>query len=197
LRLTCKEDAAASEDETRFVRYDGKSAPFVLQAPPAAHKDRVESMSVFYVDVSAKIENWTADSVVALTNGSARVLVVPAKVKQEARAWLRRRYPNRNGTYHALILLAVLISLIIEPDLDSAEYIVIDEDYSGAAIHAKLKTELAPLLRQRRPDFSSGRIQFQRVKGTKADRLAREVFLMRSRRKYRHVTFEEIWKTLQ
>ena len=42
-------------------------------------------MSVFYVDVSAKIENWTADSVIALTNGSVRVLVVPAKVKQEAR----------------------------------------------------------------------------------------------------------------
>lgn len=154
-------------------------------------------MSVFYVDVSAKIENWTADSVVALTNGSVRVLVVPAKVKQDVRAWLRKRYPHRRGTYHALVLLAVLISLIAEPDLDRIECIVIDEDYSGAEVHAKLKSELVPLLRQRRPDFGGGRIHFQQVKGTKADRLAREVYQLRSRRKYRHATFEEILGALQ
>lgn len=154
-------------------------------------------MSVFYVDVSAKIENWTADSVVALTNGSTRVLVASASVKQDARSWLRKRYPNRKGTYHALMLLAVFISLIIEPDLDRAEYIVIDEDYSGAEMHSKLKSELVPLLRQTRPDFGGGRIHFQQVKGTKADRLAREVFQLRSRRKYRHIQLEEIWRALQ
>ena len=154
-------------------------------------------MGIFYVDVSAKIENWTADSVIALTNGSARVLVVPAKVKQEVRAWLRTRYPNRRGTYHALILLAVLISLIVEPGLEGIEYIVIDEDYSGPEVHAKLKNELVPLLRQKWSDITGGKIHFQRVKGTKADRLAREVYQLRSRRKYRHVTLEEIKRALQ
>ena len=154
-------------------------------------------MSVFYVDVSAKIENWTADSVIALTNGSVRVLVVTAKVKQEARAWLRTRYPNRRGTYHALVLLALLIRLIVEPELDRIEYIVIDEDYSGPKVHAKLRNELVPLSRQRRPDFTSGRTYFQQVKGTKADKLAREVYQLRTRRKYRHLTLEEIRRVLQ
>lgn len=154
-------------------------------------------MGVFYVDVSAKIENWTADSVVALTNGSIRVLVVPARVKQAVRAWLRRRYPNRRGTYHALMLMAILVCLIVEPDLENAEYIVIDEDYSGAEIHAKLKNELVPLLRRKQLAFNGGRIRFQQVKGTKADKVAREVYQLRTRRKYRHLTFEEICQVLQ
>lgn len=95
------------------------------------------------------------------------------------------------------MLLALLIRLIIEPELDRIEYIVIDEDYSGPQVHAKLRNDLVPLLRQRRPDFTSGRIYFQQVKGTKADKLAREVYQLRTRRKYRHLTLEEIWRVLQ
>jgi len=52
------------------------------------------------------------------------------------------------------VLLALLIRLIIEPELDRIEYIVIDEDYSGPQVHAKLRNDLVPLLRQRRPDFT-------------------------------------------
>ncbi|MBK8045689.1 MAG: hypothetical protein IPK16_00285 [Anaerolineales bacterium] len=100
-------------------------------------------MSVVYVDVSAKLENWSADSVIAMTNGSARVLVVTAPVKQAVRQWLRRRYPHRKGTYHALVLMAAPIRVIVADDLAQIEYIVIDRDYPGDGIQAKLKKRIS------------------------------------------------------
>lgn len=154
-------------------------------------------MSVVYIDVSAKIENWTADSVLAVTNNLVRVFVIPAKVKQEARAWLRDRFPDRRGSYHALILLAILVRLIVDSDLSEIEFIVIDEDYPGDGAQAKIKNELVPLLRHERPDFNGKRILFQRVKGTKADRVAREIYQLRNRRRYRHITIEDIRAVIQ
>jgi hypothetical protein len=74
---------------------------------------------------------------------------------------------------------------------------VIDEDYPGGGAQAKIKNELDPLLRRARPDFDGRRILFQQVKGTKADRLAREIYQLRSRRRYRHLTFEDIRAVLQ
>ena len=150
-----------------------------------------------YIDVSAKLENWTADSVIAMTDGKARVPVVSAAVKRSARAWLRERYPNRRGSYHAYLLLSILIYIVSGPDLEHTEIIVVDADYPGAGSEAKIKNELVPLMKRRQRSFSGRYVRFQQLKGTKADHLARQVFKAKDRQSYRHVTFEEIRRALE
>jgi hypothetical protein len=150
-----------------------------------------------YIDISAKLENWTADSVIAMTNGGEIALVVSAKVKQEARGWLRGRFSRRKGAYHAYILLAILIAIITAPELDNIEVIVIDKDYTGESAQGKVKNEVVPLLKRRQPTFSGKRILFQQVKGTRADRLAREVYRLNNREDRRHITVEEIRAVLE
>lgn len=98
---------------------------------------------------------------IALTNGGEAALVVPARVKQEARAWLCSRFPGRRGSYHAYVLLAALICLIAEPELEHLEFIVIDTDYSGGDVERKIKNELVPLLRRRQGGFTGKQILFQ------------------------------------
>lgn len=149
-----------------------------------------------YIDLSAKLENWRDDSVIAMTDGGETVMIVSAKVKRKARDWLRIRYPRRRGTFHAYILLAILIYLIAEPEIHTIDRIVIDEDYPGQGPANKIKNELIPLLRQRRPNFAGQRVSFQQVKGSRADRLAREVYKQR-RRIGRQITLVEIQQVLK
>lgn len=145
-----------------------------------------------YIDVSAKVENWTADSVIALTNGGDVALVVPASVKQEARAWLRNRFPGRKGSYHAYVLLAILIYLITCSEIERIEFVVIDQDYTGEGVEGKIKNELVPLLKRRQEGFTGRQVLFQELRGTRADRLAREVYKAPSRKGRRHISFTEI-----
>jgi hypothetical protein len=146
--------------------------------------------STVFIDISAKLENWTADSVVAMTNGGEIALVVLTGVKQQTRAWLRSRFPERKGSYHAYVLFAILIYIITASE--HIEAVVIDRDYSGVGTEGKIKNELVPLLKRRQPAFTGKNILFQSVKGTKADRLAREIYRQKSRKDQRHVTFAEI-----
>ncbi len=150
-----------------------------------------------YIDISAQLENWTADSVVAMTDGVALVLVVPSAVKQAVRAWLRERFPSRRGSYHAYVLLVILIYLILQSEVEHVESIVIDADYMGEGSQGKIENELAPLLRRNRPHLSGKQIHFQKIKGTRADKLAREVYLEKNRQRWRHLVFAETRSVLE
>jgi hypothetical protein len=153
--------------------------------------------TTFFIDVSAKLENWTADSVIAMTNSDAVAYIISARIKQEARAWLRERFPRRKGAYHAYVLLSILIAIVTAPVLERIEHIVIDRDYSGQGTEGKIKNELIPLLQRRRTTFSGRQILFQAIKGTKADRLARQVYQKTDRDDWRHITLAEIKEVLE
>jgi len=128
---------------------------------------------VAYVDLSAKVEQWTLDSAIAVSNGTARALLVPARIKQEARRFLNERHGTKSTQYR---VLAVLVYLAVRDDLPNIRQLVIDLDYSGQAVEATIKNLLLTLLRQSMPDVSAGYIRVENVKGSKADHLARQVY---------------------
>ena len=149
-------------------------------------------MRTVYIDLSAKLEQWAADSVVAMTDGGETVLIIPASVKRAARAWLKEqdRHPRKDAVY-VYRLLAGLVALIAGPEIETIDAIVIDDDYPGETPAAAIKNELVPLLKRQRQNFMGRQVVFQRVKGLRADRLARRVFLSKQR-EGRAVTLQEI-----
>jgi len=128
---------------------------------------------IVYVDLSAKIEQWPNDSAVAVSNDASRAILAPSKVKQQARRWLSARYGGKSTQYR---VLAVLIYLAVKDDLANIQQIVIDQDYSGHQVEATIKNLLLHLLRRDRPNVKAGFIRFENVKGSRADRLARQVY---------------------
>lgn len=149
-------------------------------------------MRTVYIDLSAKLEQWTADTVIAMADGGETVLIVPATVKRAARAWLKEQdRHSRQEAVYLYRLLAVLVSLIVWPELDTIDGIVIDDDYPGPGPAAAIKNELVPLLKRQRQSFMGRQVFFQRVKGLRADRLARRVFLSKQR-EGRVITLQEI-----
>ena len=110
---------------------------------------------VVYIDMSAKLEQWSVDSVIAMTDGGETVLIVPARVKRQARDWLKAAdKKERAEAIYIYRFLAILVYMIAGPELEGIESIVIDRDYPGIEPATKIKNELVPLLRQRRPDFT-------------------------------------------
>lgn len=154
-------------------------------------------MRTVYIDLSAKLEQWTADTVIAMANGGETVLILPASVKRRARAWLKEQdvHPRQEAVY-LYRLLAILVAMIAGPEIDTIDRIVIDDDYPGAGPAAAIKNELIPLLKQQRQTFIGRQVLFQRVKGSRADRLARRVF--RSKKREGQVItlkdIQEVWK---
>ena len=128
---------------------------------------------VLYVDLSAKVEHWTKDSAVAVSNDHCRVYLVTGKAKQKARALIKSLYGIKSDRYR---LLAVLVYLAVRDDLQHLTYIVIDQDYAGGQAEATIKNLLLTLLRRHRPDITAGHIRFAEVRGSKADRLAKQVY---------------------
>jgi hypothetical protein len=66
---------------------------------------------IVYIDLSAKVEQWTRHSAVAVSNDTSWVLLVPSKVKQQARRMLSARHGTKNLQYR---LLAVVVYLAKE-----------------------------------------------------------------------------------
>ena len=154
-------------------------------------------MRTVNIDLSAKLEQWTADTVIAMANGGEAVLILPASVKRRARAWLKEQdvHPRQEAVY-LYRLLAILVAMIAGPEIDTIDRIVIDDDYPGAGPAAAIKNELIPLLKRKRQTFSGKQVLFQRVKRTRADRLARRVYQSK-KREGRVITLEdiqEVWK---
>jgi hypothetical protein len=80
--------------------------------------------------------------------------------------------------------------------LTEIDQIVIDQDYTGQQPEATIKNLLLPLLRRHRSDITAGYIQFRQVKGSRADRVAKQVF-DGERKPERIVAWLEIEKLLE
>jgi hypothetical protein len=114
-------------------------------------------------------------------------------VKQKARLLIRKLYGPKSVRYR---LLAVLVYLVIRESLGTIELIVIDKDYDGPLAEATIKNLLLALIRQDKPDATSGMIIFDNVKGSRADRLAKRVYDRKEAAEH-VVSYEEVRRLLQ
>ncbi len=128
------------------------------------------------VDLSAKTEQWTKDSAVAFSDGIQGSMLVRSRVKQQARRWLERRYPNRRSTYYTFLMFALMVYLLIEPHLDEIEHVVIDQDYPGKENEGLIKDFLLNFLHNAGYKIRGRYISFREVRGSQADVLAREIY---------------------
>ena len=128
---------------------------------------------VLYVDLSAKVEQWTKDSAVAISNDHCRVYLVPKKVKQKASALINSLYGGKSDQYR---LLAVLVYLAVKPDLQHLDYVVIDKDYAGVQAEATIKDLLLALIRRDNAEVTATYIRFAEVRNSRTDKLAKQVY---------------------
>lgn len=126
-----------------------------------------------YVDLSAKAEQWARASAVAMSNDGCRVYLVSGKVKQQARRLIRERHGGKSDQYR---LLAALVFLVIRDDLPNISQVVIDQDYAGQQAEATIKNLLLRLIRKVKPDATAGLVRFAEVRGSRADKLAKQVY---------------------
>ena len=143
---------------------------------------------IVYVDLSAKLEQWSCNSAIALSDGFSRVILAPSQVKQQARDLLIAQHGRKSVRYR---LLAALIYLLVRDDLNSIRQIVIDQDYAGHQSEATIKNLLLHHLRRQTPDLDAGFVRFEEVRGSNADQLARRVYLRRQKAD-RVIRFEEL-----
>ena len=129
---------------------------------------------VGHIDLSAKLEQWTKDSAVALSNSSCIVLFVSKEIKQRARDILIDRYDRRTVRYR---LFAILVFLVIQDELSHLDHICIDRDYEGDTAEATIKNLVLHLLRQNGNERAASFIRFANVKGSSADKTARRAYL--------------------
>ena len=147
-----------------------------------------------YIDLSAKLEQWTQASAIAMANDEiCRVHLVPSKVKQQSRQRIRELYGSATVQYR---LIAVLTHIVIQDLLPILDYIVIDKDYAGEKAEGTIKNILLDLIRLDRPTATAGMIRFQNVKGSRADRTAKEVY-DKKRQPDRVLKYREIARYLQ
>ncbi|HHY55122.1 MAG TPA: hypothetical protein GYA08_06765 [Chloroflexi bacterium] len=127
-----------------------------------------------YVDVSAKLEQWSKASAVAVSNGATIVCFVPARVKQRLRQALLNRYDAKTVKYRAF---AILVYAAIKDELLQIKQVVLDQDYTGNEAEVTVRNVLLSLLRKQNPNIPASFVRFQRVRGSNADRLARDVYM--------------------
>jgi hypothetical protein len=126
-----------------------------------------------YIDISAKIEDWTKPSFIAMANGHSRALLVRPDVKVAALNMLQIQ--GRDKPQFAL--MAILTYIAIKTDLQHIRGIVLDRDYSGDVAKRTITRRLVELIRRDIPRFKASNIKIDNIEGSKADRLAREVFI--------------------
>jgi hypothetical protein len=73
-------------------------------------------------------------------------------------------------------VLAALVFLVVREDLPQLGEIVIDRDYAGAQAEATIRNLLLQQIRKVRPDATARLIRFAEVRGSRADKLAKQVF---------------------
>lgn len=127
-----------------------------------------------YIDLSAKLEQWSKASAIAMANdGQQRVYLVSSKVKQQARRRIKELYGSTAVQYR---LLSVLVYLLAYESLATIDFIIIDKDYAGEKAEGTIKNILLDLFHKDNPNVTAGMIQFGNVKGSHADRLAKQVY---------------------
>lgn len=156
-------------------------------------RSRKKARHIVYIDLSAKAEQTTLDSAIAVSDGISWVYLVPADAKAMLHEWCKRGRTRHNAKYRAL---AVLIYVTVRERLPEIDAIVIDQDYTGTQPQAQIKNFLLNFLRQHRDDLDSNFIQFGQIKGSQADRLAKRVF-DRKEDPHRTLSWEDIVKWLE
>jgi hypothetical protein len=147
-----------------------------------------------YVDLSAKVEQWTRDSAVAAANDDlSRILFISSRIKQQARQLSKTTYGPTAVTYR---LMVVLIYLAVRESLAMVDYVVIDKDYAGEKIEGTIKNLLLDLIRLDKPSATAGMIRFENVKGSRADRLAKQAYDGKVRPDH-SLKYEEVAKLLR
>jgi len=125
-----------------------------------------------YVDISAKLEAWEKDSVIAVANGYTRTLRITSEIKTKVVARLQTSQPVQ----FYLMALCTYIAIAIKPDLPKVRRIVLDRDYSGEVAQRLIIRYLIELIRRDAPHFKAAHIRIDNVAGSTADRLARAVY---------------------
>ena len=95
------------------------------------------------VDQSVKIEDTAGDTVLAFSNDVRSAIVIPAAVKREALAYLRKRGKSRKAA--VLMVFAAGLFLLLRDVAESIDLAVIDREYTG--YDALIKNRLLQLLR--------------------------------------------------
>jgi hypothetical protein len=122
------------------------------------------------IGISAKIENWDKPSVIVVSNGYSRALIIPAEVIQAALKLLGNLEPPQ------YTLMALLAYLVIVPDVERFSSVTLDQDYSGQVVERIIRRSLLELLRRHRPNLKASAVRMQNVAGNRADRLARDIY---------------------
>lgn len=123
-----------------------------------------------YVDISAKLETWEKDSVIAVANGHTRTLRISSAVKLQMAERLHASQPVQ------FYLMALCTYIAVKPDLPKVRRIVLDRDYSGEIAQRLITRYLIELIRRDAPAFKAAHIRIDNVAGSTADRLARAVY---------------------
>jgi hypothetical protein len=128
---------------------------------------------VVYIDVSAKVEQWNQDSAVAVSDGRSWTVLFPSTLKRVVRQYFVERHGSKNLQFR---MLAFLVYVAVREHLGGVEQIVIDQDYIGRNVEVAITNFLLAWLRIEQPEIRASFIRFERVRGSKADKLARAVF---------------------
>lgn len=73
-------------------------------------------------------------------------------------------------------LMAVFAYLAVRPDIERLSSITLDLDYSGQVATRIIVRQLLELLRRQRPKLKASAVRMKNIEGSRADRLAREVY---------------------
>lgn len=143
------------------------------------------------VDLSAKVEQWSKNTAVTFSDGIKGSILISKRVKKATRDWLKIRYSNRSKAFYRYNLLAAFVYLLLKPNLSKIEHIVIDKDYPGLASENQIKGRLLQFFHRENLYLRGDFISFREIKGSKADVLARSVFVGKKKAD-REVSFGEI-----
>ena len=127
--------------------------------------------SVVSIDISAKLEQWERGSAVAASNDFSRTLWISPEVKQRAKLMISGHEPPQYA------LMSVLAFMAVQPDLHRVHRIVLDQDYSGTTATRAIIRRLVELIRLDCPHFKAAHIRIAQIAGSRADRLARQVYV--------------------
>jgi hypothetical protein len=111
------------------------------------------------VDQSVKIENTSADTVLALSNDVSHAILVPAAVKRRCLHILRER--DWRGTVIVVKVFSAALFLLLERHLSRIEQVVIDAEYPGH--EGQIKGMLTNWMRKKQPGFSPANLVFGHV----------------------------------
>lgn len=121
-------------------------------------------------NISAKIQAWDKDSIVAIANDHQMALCAPAAVKQKAVATLKTKELVQ------FALLAIVAYLAVRPKLAEIRRITIVLDYSGAVAHRMIVRRLVELIRRDLPEFRASWMRIDNVASHRGDLPPCEVY---------------------